>query len=73
MEPLTSRIPMMVIEGNHAIQLQAGGITFKSCTERFVVPSQESGSRNSFYCSFDVCGIHFIMLGAYAGYNVTGK
>lgn len=71
MEPLTSRIPMMVIEGNHEIEPQAGGITFKSYTERFAVPSQESGSKSSFYYSFDAGGMHFVMLGAYVDYNVT--
>ncbi|KAL5702558.1 Purple acid phosphatase 23 [Ranunculus cassubicifolius] len=71
MEPLTSRIPMMVIEGNHEIEPQGGGITFKSYTERFAIPSKESGSNSNFYYSFDAGGIHFIMLGAYVDYNTT--
>ncbi|XP_057960014.1 purple acid phosphatase 23 isoform X2 [Malania oleifera] len=41
MEPLTSRVPMMVIEGNHEIEPQASGITFKSYLTRFAVPSKE--------------------------------
>ncbi|KAF9606349.1 hypothetical protein IFM89_025017 [Coptis chinensis] len=72
MEPLTARVPMMVIEGNHEIEPQAGGITFKSYTERFSVPSEESGSNSSFYYSFNAGGIHFLMLGAYVDYNSTG-
>ncbi|KAK9160168.1 hypothetical protein Syun_006509 [Stephania yunnanensis] len=72
MEPLTSRIPMMVIEGNHEIEPQAGGVTFESYRARFSVPSQESGSQSSFYYSFNAGGIHFIMLGAYVNYNTTG-
>nr|DAD36965.1 TPA_asm: hypothetical protein HUJ06_007606 [Nelumbo nucifera] len=72
MEPLISRVPMMVIEGNHEIEPQAGGITFSSYLARFAVPSQESGSNSSFYYSFNAGGIHFIMLGAYVGYNSTG-
>lgn len=72
MEPLTSRIPMMVIEGNHEIEPQAEGITFKSYLTRFAVPSSESGSNSNFFYSFDAGGIHFIMLGAYVDYNTTG-
>ncbi|XP_020092577.1 purple acid phosphatase 23 isoform X1 [Ananas comosus] len=72
MEPLTSKIPMMVIEGNHEIEPQAGGVTFKSYLSRFSVPSQESGSNSSFYYSFNAGGVHFIMLGAYVDYNRTG-
>lgn len=72
MEPLTSRVPMMVIEGNHEIEPQAEGVTFASYQARFAVPSQECSSNSSFYYSFDASGIHFIMLGAYVDYNKTG-
>lgn len=72
MEPLTSSIPMMVIEGNHEIEPQADGITFKSYLTRFAVPSNESGSNSNFYYSFNAGGSHFIMLGAYVDYNSTG-
>ena len=43
MQPLTSKIPMMVIEGNHEIEPQVDGITFKSYLSRFAVPAGESG------------------------------
>ncbi|XP_040994094.1 purple acid phosphatase 23 [Juglans microcarpa x Juglans regia] len=72
MEKLTSRVPMMVIEGNHEIEPQVAGITFKSYLTRFAVPSVESGSKSNFYYSFDAGGVHFIMLGAYVDYNSTG-
>lgn len=72
MEPLISRVPMMVIEGNHEIEPQAAGVTFKSYLTRFSVPSKESGSNSNFYYSFDAGGVHFIMLGAYIDYNRTG-
>ncbi|KAJ0092155.1 hypothetical protein Patl1_25874 [Pistacia atlantica] len=72
MEPLISRVPMMVIEGNHEIEPQVSGITFKSYLTRFALPSEESGSHSNFYYSFDAGGIHFIMLGAYVDYNSTG-
>lgn len=73
MEPVTSRVPMMVIEGNHEIEPQISGITFKSYLTRFAVPSAESGSNSSFYYSFNAGGIHFLMLGAYVDYNATGN
>ncbi|KAG0474727.1 hypothetical protein HPP92_014413 [Vanilla planifolia] len=72
MEPLTSKIPMMVIEGNHEIEPQARGINFSSYLTRFAVPSLESHSESNFYYSFNAGGIHFIMLGAYIDYNQTG-
>ncbi|CAH8351245.1 unnamed protein product [Eruca vesicaria subsp. sativa] len=72
MEPLTSKVPMMVIEGNHEIEPQASGITFKSYSDRFAVPASESGSNTNFYYSFDAGGVHFVMLGAYVDYNQTG-
>ena len=72
MEPLTSRVPMMVIEGNHEIEPQAGNVTFASYKARFAVPGQESNSSTSLYYSFDAGGIHFIMLGGYVDYNRTG-
>ncbi|GLU08740.1 hypothetical protein SLE2022_256330 [Rubroshorea leprosula] len=72
MEPLISRVPMMVIEGNHEIEQQVAGITFKSYLTRFAVPAEESGSNSSFFYSFDAGGVHFVMLGAYVDYNSTG-
>lgn len=72
MEPLTSTVPLMVIEGNHEIEPQVDGINFKSYSTRFAVPSEESGSNSNFYYSFDAGGVHFIMLGAYTDYNRTG-
>ncbi|KAG2582967.1 purple acid phosphatase 23-like isoform X1 [Panicum virgatum] len=74
MEPITSKIPLMVIEGNHEIEPQGHGgeVTFASYLARFAVPSEESGSNTKFYYSFNAGGIHFIMLGAYVDYNRTG-
>lgn len=72
MEPLISKVPMMVTGGNHEIETQSAGISFKSYSARFAVPSFESGSDSNFYYSFNAGGIHFIMLGAYVDYNTTG-
>jgi hypothetical protein len=72
MQPLTTTVPMMVIEGNHEIETQVGGATFVSYKSRFSVPAEESASNNNLYYSFTAGGIHFIMLGAYVDYNRTG-
>jgi acid phosphatase type 7 len=73
MEPVTSSIPMMVVEGNHEIEEQIHSKTFASYSSRFAFPSEESGSFSPFYYSFDAGGIHFIMLAAYADYSRSGK
>uniref|UniRef100_A0A0E0P3W8 Purple acid phosphatase n=2 Tax=Oryza rufipogon TaxID=4529 RepID=A0A0E0P3W8_ORYRU len=73
MEPVTSRIPMMVVEGNHEIEEQIDNKTFASYSSRFSFPSTECGSFSPFYYSFDAGGIHFIMLAAYADYSKSGK
>jgi hypothetical protein len=73
MEPLLSRVPMMVLGGNHDIEPQAGDLTFASYSTRFAVPSEESGSNNSLYYSFNAGGVHFLMLAAYIDFNRSGK
>jgi hypothetical protein len=72
MEPVTSSIPMMVVEGNHEIEEQIHNKTFASYSSRFAFPSEESGSFSPFYYSFDVGGIHFFMLAAYVDYKKSG-
>jgi len=72
MEPVTSSIPMMVVEGNHEIEEQIHNKIFASYSSRFVFPS-ESGSFSPFYYLFDVGGIHFIMLVSYADYSRSGE
>ncbi|KAG2545568.1 hypothetical protein PVAP13_9KG013200 [Panicum virgatum] len=73
MEPVTSSIPMMVVEGNHEIEEQIGNKTFASYSSRFAFPSEESGSLSPFYYSFDAGGIHFVMLAAYVDYKKSGE
>jgi hypothetical protein len=73
MQNLVSKVPMMVVEGNHEIEEQAGNLTFAAYSSRFAFPSEESGSSSTFYYSFNAGGIHFIMLGAYIAYNKTGN
>ncbi|XP_057783599.1 purple acid phosphatase 23 [Salvia miltiorrhiza] len=73
MQAVTSRVPMMVIQGNHEIEPQANDLTFVSYMSRFSVPAEESGSDSKMYYSFDAGGVHFVMLGAYVDYNRTGE
>ncbi|KAJ8530742.1 hypothetical protein K7X08_023623 [Anisodus acutangulus] len=69
MQPLVSKIPIMVVEGNHEMEEQAENETFAAYRSRFAFPSKESGSSSPFYYSFNAGGIHFIMLGGYVAYN----
>ena len=39
MEPLTSEVPMMVIEGNHELETQINNESFVAYKARFAVPS----------------------------------
>ncbi|CAH8356356.1 unnamed protein product [Eruca vesicaria subsp. sativa] len=72
MENLTSRVPLMVVEGNHELELQAGNKTFEAYSSRFAFPYVESGSTSKFYYSFNAGGIHFVMLGAYIDFARSG-
>ncbi|XP_038875832.1 purple acid phosphatase 15 isoform X1 [Benincasa hispida] len=69
MQPLVSKVPLMVVEGNHEIEPQAENQTFAAYSSRFSFPSEESNSYSTFYYSFNAGGIHFIMLGAYISYE----
>ncbi|OMO88641.1 hypothetical protein COLO4_20147 [Corchorus olitorius] len=69
MQILTAKVPTMVIEGDHEIELQADNQTFTSYSSRFAFLSGENGSSSALYYSFDAGGIHFVMLGAYAPYD----
>ncbi|KAL8486866.1 hypothetical protein ACS0TY_023527 [Phlomoides rotata] len=69
MQPLISKVPIMMVQGNHEIEEQAQNRTFASYSSRFAFPHKESGSSSQFYYSFNAGGIHFVVLGGYAAYN----
>ncbi|KAL7597341.1 hypothetical protein Lser_V15G29565 [Lactuca serriola] len=69
MQRLTSKVPIMAIEGNHEIEEQVDNTTFAAYSARFAFPSKESGSKSTMYYSFNAGGIHFIMLGGYIAYD----
>lgn len=69
-QPLASARPWMVTQGNHedeSIPLIKDG--FQSYNARWKMPYEESGSRSNLYYSFEVAGIHVIMLGSYTDYD----
>lgn len=71
MQNLVSKVPIMVVEGNHEIEEQVENQKFVAYSSRFAFPSEESESPSTLYYSFKAGGIHFIMLGAYIAYNET--
>ena len=66
-EPLASHRPWMVTQGNHEIEqiLILEPHAFKSYNARWRMPFDESGSTSNLYYSFDVSGVHVVMLGSY--------
>ncbi|PSR96287.1 Purple acid phosphatase [Actinidia chinensis var. chinensis] len=69
-QPLASARPWMVTEGNHEKEnimfLEDG---FQSYNARWKMPFKESGSSSNLYYSFEVAGVHLIMLGSYTDYD----
>ncbi|GAB2258683.1 hypothetical protein Droror1_Dr00014843 [Drosera rotundifolia] len=69
-QPLASSRPWMVVEGNHereSIPFFKGG--FQSYNARWKMPYKESGSSSNLYYSFEVAGVHVLMLGSFAEYD----
>ncbi|XP_058093943.1 purple acid phosphatase 18 [Magnolia sinica] len=69
-QPLASARPWMVTEGNHekeSIPLLKAG--FAAYNARWKMPYEESGSTSNLYYSFEVAGVHVIMLGSYTDYD----
>lgn len=69
-EPLASTRPWMVTEGNHEkerIPFFKSG--FQSYNARWKMPYEESESTSNLYYSFEVAGVHAIMLGSYTDYD----
>ncbi|KAF3794766.1 Purple acid phosphatase 22 [Nymphaea thermarum] len=70
-EPLASSRPWMVTEGNHEIETIPilFNHPFLSYNAKWRMPYEESGSTSNLYYSFDVAGIHVIMLGSYTDFD----
>ncbi|KZV16493.1 purple acid phosphatase 18-like [Dorcoceras hygrometricum] len=69
-QPLASARPWMVTQGNHEKENVPLIIdSFRSYNSRWKMPYEESGSSSNLYYSFDVAGVHVIMLGSYTDYD----
>ncbi|CAH9110656.1 unnamed protein product [Cuscuta epithymum] len=69
-QPLASARPWMVTQGNHDkehIPLLKEG--FESYNSRWKMPFTESGSSSNLYYSFDVAGVHVVMLASYTDFD----
>ncbi|CAL0309950.1 unnamed protein product [Lupinus luteus] len=70
-EPLASQRPWMVTQGNHEVEKIAvvHSESFTAYNARWKMPYEESGSDSNLYYSFDVAGVHVIMLGSYTEFD----
>ncbi|MBA0752174.1 hypothetical protein Gogos_001035 [Gossypium gossypioides] len=69
-QPLASARPWMVTQGNHEKEkIPFFTDTFESYNARWKMPFEESESTSNLYYSFEVAGVHVIMLGSYTDYD----
>ncbi|KAG9458953.1 hypothetical protein H6P81_003461 [Aristolochia fimbriata] len=70
-EPLASQRPWMVTQGNHEMERipVLHPQPFKAYNARWRMPFRESGSDSNLYYSFDVAGVHVLMLASYADFD----
>ncbi|KAK1287621.1 putative purple acid phosphatase 20 [Acorus calamus] len=72
-EPLASRRPWMVTQGNHEIEKipVIEPRSFKAYNARWRMPYEASGSASNLYYSFDAVGgaVHVLMLGSYTDFD----
>ncbi|CAL0309945.1 unnamed protein product [Lupinus luteus] len=70
-DPLASQRPWMVTQGNHEVEKMplVHSEPFTAYNARWKMPYKESGSDSNLYYSFDVAGVHIIMLGSYADFD----
>ncbi|XAR69732.1 Acid phosphatase [Bertholletia excelsa] len=70
-EPLSSQRPWMVTQGNHEIEKLPiiHSKSFTSYNARWRMPFEESGSSSNLYYSFNVAGVHVVMLGSYTDFD----
>ncbi|VFQ74207.1 unnamed protein product [Cuscuta campestris] len=70
-EPLASERPWMVTQGNHEVEKipVIHPESFTAYNARWQMPFEESGSDSNLYYSFDVAGVHVVMLGSYTDFE----
>lgn len=72
MSPYANYRPWMVTEGNHEIEeIPLLVESFLSYNTRWEMPYNESGSSSNLYYSFEVAGVHILMLGSYADFDTN--
>lgn len=69
-QPLASAKPWMVTQGNHEKEnVPLLKDSFVAYNSRWKMPYEESNSTSNLYYSFDVAGVHAVMLGSYTDYD----
>ncbi|KAL1201281.1 putative purple acid phosphatase 20 [Cardamine amara subsp. amara] len=70
-QPLASQRPWMVTHGNHEVENIPlfHSTPFTAYNSRWRMPYEESGSTSNLYYSFNVFGVHIIMLGSYTDFE----
>lgn len=72
--PVASARPWMVTQGNHDVEvIPLLSKAFKSYNSRWSMPYKESGSTSNLYYSFEVAGVHVLMLGSYTDYSIKSE
>lgn len=67
--PHTSSKVWMYTEGNHEIEPSNVAPDFLSYSRRFRLPHHHSGSKSMLYYSYEVAGVHILMLGSYTDFE----
>ncbi|OIW11349.1 hypothetical protein TanjilG_19605 [Lupinus angustifolius] len=70
-EPLASQRPWMVTTGDHDVEKITlfHRRSFTAYNTRWLMPFDLSGSKSNQYYSFEVAGVHIIMLGSYTDFD----
>ncbi|WJZ93630.1 hypothetical protein VitviT2T_012556 [Vitis vinifera] len=70
-EPLASQRPWMTATGNHDVEkiIVVHPEKFTSYNARWHMPFEESGSTSNLYYSFEVAGVHVVVLGSYTDFG----
>lgn len=70
-QQLSSQRPWMVTHGNHDVEKikPLHRTPFTAYNARWVMPYEESASPSNLFYSFEVAGVHVIMLGSYTGFG----
>lgn len=70
MSPYANYKPWMVTQGNHETEyLPLLVKSFLAYNSRWEMPYNESGSNSNLYYSFEVAGVHVLMLGSYTDFD----